>query len=50
MEVKELDTPSLMKLFAYYYPDAEDYVRISKGIIRAAFRNTLLVKMTAKLL
>ena len=50
MEVRELDMNALMQLFTYYYPDAQNHTRIAKALIRAAFQNTLLVKMTAKLL
>ncbi len=50
MEVQKLDMTTLMQLFSYYYPEAVDQASISQGIIEAVFCNTLLVKMTAKLL
>lgn len=50
MEVKALDARSLMKLFSYYYPEAKDQHELVEALIEAVFSNTLLVKLTAKLL
>lgn len=50
MELQELDEPTLMRLFRYFYSETDRYAELVKELIQAVHAHTFAVELIARLL